>query len=98
MGKFLIVLMLAAWPGMAAAQNNMDWAYPVTPPRQQPDNVAMKTLPGSTKQYTQAQIDDPFNPPDWYPDAHPPMPEIVARGGPKPDGRACAQCHLTSGD
>ena len=26
------------------------------------------------------------------------MPEIVARGGPKPDGRACAQCHLTSGD
>jgi hemoglobin-like flavoprotein len=25
------------------------------------------------------QIDDSFNPPDWYPDEHPPMPEIVAR-------------------
>jgi cytochrome c553 len=26
------------------------------------------------------------------------MPPIVANGGPKPAGRACAQCHLTSGD
>jgi cytochrome c553 len=26
------------------------------------------------------------------------MPEIVAHGGPKPAGRACAQCHLPSGD
>ena len=28
------------------------------------DSVTLKSLPGSTKQYTQAQIDDPFNPPD----------------------------------
>ena len=28
----------------------------------------MKSVPGSTKQYTQAQIDDPFNPPDWFPE------------------------------
>jgi len=26
------------------------------------------------------------------------MPNVVAHGGPKPAGRACAQCHLTSGD
>ena len=26
------------------------------------------------------------------------MPQIVAHGGPKPAGRACAQCHLPSGD
>ena len=26
------------------------------------------------------------------------MPEVVARGGPRPAARACAQCHLTSGD
>ena len=55
-------------------------------------------MPGSSKQYTQAQIDDPFNPPDWFPNEHPPMPAIVAHGGPKPAGRACAQCHLPSGD
>ena len=58
----------------------------------------MKPVPGSTKQYTQAQIDDPFNPPDWFPDEHPPMPQIVAHGGAKPAGRACAQCHLPTGD
>jgi cytochrome c553 len=26
------------------------------------------------------------------------MPQVVAHGGPKPAGRACAQCHLPSGD
>ena len=58
----------------------------------------MKSVPGSSKQYTQAQVDDPFNPPDWFPDEHPAMPQIVAHGGTKPAGRACAQCHLPSGD
>ena len=38
------------------------------------------------------------NPPDWYPEEHPPMPQIVAHGGQRPAGRACAQCHLPSGD
>jgi hypothetical protein len=33
-------------------------AYPVTPPPESKDNVIMKSVPGSTKQYTQAQIDD----------------------------------------
>ncbi len=58
----------------------------------------MMSVPGSSKQYTQKQVDDPFNPPDWFPDEHPPMPRIVAHGGTKPAGRACAQCHLPSGD
>jgi cytochrome c553 len=82
----------------ALAADNPDWAYPVTPPPGQLDNVKLLTVPGSSKQDTQAQVDDPFNPPDWFPDEHPPMPEVVAHGGPKPAGRACAQCHLTSGD
>jgi cytochrome c553 len=96
MRSFLCVLMLASLAPAALAADNPDWAYPVTPPPL--DSVTLKSLPGSTKQYTQAQIDDPFNPPDWYPNDHPPMPPIVANGGPKPAGRACAQCHLTSGD
>ena len=84
--------------GAAIAADEPDWAYPRTPPPERPDAVVLKQVPGSTRQYTQAQIDDPFNPPDWFPDEHPPMPEIVARGGPRPAGRACAQCHLTTGD
>src|SRR5207244_3424427 len=37
-----------------------------------------------------------FNPPDWFPDEHPPMPEIVAIG--RKPARACALCHLPTGD
>jgi cytochrome c553 len=84
-------------PALALAQDKMDWAYPVTPPPKPLDSKILKSVPGSSKQHTQAQIDDPFNPPDWFPDKHPPMPEIVAHGGPKPAGRACAQCHLPTG-
>jgi cytochrome c553 len=97
MKRLFAALIVLSIPALALAQDKMDWAYPVTPPPKQLDNTVMKSVPGSTKKYTQAQIDDPFNPPDWFPDEHPPMPEIVAHGGPKPAGRACAQCHLPTG-
>src|SRR5262249_39381390 len=42
------------------------------------------------------QINDRFNPPDWYPDEHPAMPPIVAQGS-KPTIAACALCHLPTG-
>ncbi len=97
--KLMLGLTLTAALSVAAiAADNPDWAYPVTPPPQPQDNTVMKSVPGSTVQYTQAQIDDPFNPPDWFPNEHPAMPQVVAHGGPKPAGRACALCHLPSGD
>jgi cytochrome c553 len=92
------VLAVVLWSGVALAQDNSDWAYPITPKPEPLDSVQQKQVPGSTKKYTHAQVDDPFNPPDWFPDQHPPMPQIVAHGGTKPAGRACAQCHLPSGD
>ena len=98
MKRLFAALIVLSLPALASAQDKMDWAYPVTPPPKQLDNTVMKSVPGSTKKYTQAQIDDPFNPPDWFPDEHPPMPEIVAHGGQKPAGRACAQCHLPTGN
>jgi len=94
----LSLTLVAALATAALAADNPDWAYPVNPKPEPLDNTIAKTAAGSSKQYTQAQIDDPFNPPDWFPDDHPPMPEIVAHGGPRPAGRACALCHLTSGD
>ena len=97
MRRLIAVTLLAIFPVVAAAAEDIDWAYPVTPRPEQPDNTILKRLPGSTKAYTQAQIDDPFNPPDWFPDEHAPMPAIVAQGS-KPTVRACAQCHLPSGD
>src|SRR5580698_5458492 len=97
--KVLLGLTLAAaLSAVAFAADQSDWAYPVTPPPGPLDNTVEKSVPGSSQQYTQAQIDDPFNPPDWFPSEHPTMPQVVAHGGPKPAGRACAQCHLPSGD
>jgi cytochrome c553 len=80
----------------APAQNLPQWAYPVAPTPKAPDATKPIKLPGSTKEYTQAQIDNRFSPPDWYPEDHPPLPDVVAHGRP-PNGLACALCHLTSG-
>jgi cytochrome c553 len=88
---------LVLLPVLALAAEELDWAYPVTPKPEPLDNLVLKQVPDSTRAYTQAQIDDPFNPPDWFPDEHPPMPQIVAQGD-RPAVRACAQCHLPSGD
>jgi cytochrome c553 len=82
---------------LAAAADDLSWAYPVVPRAEPPDYLTLKQVPDSTRAYTQAQIDDPFNPPDWFPDEHPLMPPVVAQGQ-KPAVRACAQCHLPSGD
>jgi cytochrome c553 len=60
------------------------------------DESAAVRVAGSTKTYTRAQVDDLFNPPDWFPDEHPTMPNVVAHGSGK-DVRACDSCHLTTG-
>jgi cytochrome c553 len=74
------------------------WAYPVNPTQRPPEDATKPIqLPGSAKTYTQAQIDDGFNPPDWYPQDHPPMPDVVAHGRKETNARACALCHLTNG-
>ena len=91
----IVLVGLSTLPAIAA--DDLSWAYPLTPRADQPDNLILKQVPGSTKAYTQVQIDDPFNPPDWFPDEHPPMPPIVAQGQ-KPAVRACAQCHLPTGN
>lgn len=60
-----------------------------------PDNQ-LKHLPGSTLAFTEAQINDPFGPADWYPGDHPEMPAIVAHGR-KPEIWACSLCHYPNG-
>jgi len=97
MRHLISVAALALVPVLATAADGLDWAYPVTPRPEPHDTLVLKQVPGSERAYTQAQIDDAFNPPDWFPDEHPTMPPIVARGE-KPAVRACALCHLPSGD
>jgi len=91
-----LVAVLAA--GMAQDQKgaSLTWAYPVpdkTPPPGAGEK-GHKTLPGSTKSYTQAQIDDQFAPPDWYPEEHAALPPVVQHGV---QAQACGSCHLMSG-
>jgi cytochrome c553 len=79
----------------------LPWAYPLNPPAQAgaPPAAADTSehhLPGSSKAFTQKQSTDRFNPPDWYPEDHPAMPEIVAHGRP-PGVFACGYCHLPNG-
>jgi cytochrome c553 len=53
-------------------------------------------VPDSKATFTRAQLTDLFGAPDWFPDAHRPMPEVVAHGR-RPDIYACAHCHLPDG-
>jgi cytochrome c553 len=55
-----------------------------------------QTLPGATTSFTRGQVGDAFNPADWFPEDHPPMPDVVAHGH-APEARACAFCHLPNG-
>jgi cytochrome c553 len=83
-----------------------DWLFPIdlealraaaktpTPPKL--DDVEKLTIPDSKESFTLARINDKFNPPDWRPASHTPMPEVVAHGR-KPNVWACAYCHTPSG-
>lgn len=72
------------------------WAFPLKVERPfAPEGPEPKTLAGSQRKYTQQQIDDLLNPPDWFPDQRPDPPVIVLRG--HGDALACGACHLMSG-
>jgi len=99
-GAAILAAMAGASPARAAdALAVPAWLFPNDPPGSVPATTepdTLKTLPGSAKSYTSVQAHDLFNPPDWRPDLHPPMPEAVAHGR-EPDMMACAACHLPNG-
>jgi cytochrome c553 len=94
---FVLVLFMAA-PIAAQSQQagpDLSWAFP-EPDKDQPAREEGPVhVPGSTKTYTPAQIDDFLNAPDWFPDEHGPLPSVILQGS----GAvfACGSCHLLSG-
>jgi cytochrome c553 len=84
-----------------------EWLFPIdddakaaakNPPKEPPkfDDVELLEIPDSSQKFTLARINDKFNPPDWQPDKHGPMPDVVAKGR-KPKVIACAFCHTPTG-
>jgi cytochrome c553 len=79
------------------------WAYPVVPqgtppaPPPPPDDGSAKRLPGTNVTLTLKQTRDFGNVPDWHPDDHPPMPDIVAHGRPPEVRFGCGYCHYPNG-
>src|SRR5262245_59671741 len=87
------------------------WAFPVAPaaPRgaggaaaggrgaaAAPADTGPKSVPGTSVTFTQAQVRDSYNVPDWHPDGHPAMPEVVSHGR-RTSVNACGYCHLPNG-
>ena len=88
-------------PPPAASSTPLPWAYALNPPAvpgatPPANDGSLKHVPGSSVGLTLPQTRDLFNPPDWYPDDHPAMPDVVAHGR-RPDVRACGYCHLPNG-
>jgi cytochrome c553 len=56
------------------------------------------SIPGSTLTFTRAQIGggNGVGPADWFPQDHPTMPDVVAKGR-GTDVRACSLCHYPNG-
>jgi cytochrome c553 len=108
----LTALGIAAAGALAAGDAEEPlWAYgftslPSTRPSQTqpagspPDNKTLLHVDGSKLSFTRAQIRDYYGPADWFPEDHPPMPDIVAHGRKTavPPVMACGMCHLPNGN
>jgi cytochrome c553 len=94
----------AALAAVAWAAELPTWAYPVNPPgggaaqaaRAAAQDKTLYEVPGSAVKLTRAQIGGRPVVPDWHPNDHPPMPDIVAKGRGN-EVRACGFCHQPSG-
>jgi cytochrome c553 len=86
---------------IAYAAELPNWAYPLNPPAPAgaapaQDDGSPHHVPGSTVALTRTQIAGRDGVPDWHPDEHPAMPDVVNKGR-MPDVRACGYCHLPNG-
>jgi cytochrome c553 len=77
------------------------WAFAINPSKEpaataEPSDTTPRHVPDSEAAFTLAQVRDFFNPPDWHPKEHPPMPKIVSHGR-APAVFACGYCHLPNG-
>ncbi len=84
--------------GAAAPANDPppDWAFVIRRDAHDPPPPGLVTVPGSKLRVTQAEADDRFNVPDWFPEDHAKPPAVVLHGH-APALVACSYCHLPTG-
>ncbi len=88
----------AVWAVAADGNGPPPWAYPVATATQRvPDDGTPKHVPNSSQSFTISEIRRPYDVPDWHPEEHPPLPEVVAHGH-NPGVRPCGYCHLPNGE
>ena len=105
-GGFASILAVAA---LNATAQHPSWAYGFVeppPPAGAPaagaaaapaPDTTPRSVPGSQRTYTRAELGNGFAPSDWFPSDHPPLPEIVAHGRRDAQINACGLCHYPSG-
>ena len=90
-----------SWRCIVATRSRRDappWAFVVNPPdfQRSKDDGSQRHVPDSTLELTLTQVRDRYYAPDWHPEDHPLMPEVVAHGR-KPDIWARGFCHRADG-
>jgi cytochrome c553 len=84
-------------PASAPPSSFPAWAYPWVPDfKIAPADDVPQHVPDSAASFTVKQERDLFFVPDWHPEDHPAMPDVVAHGR-MPDVRACGSCHRAAG-
>ncbi len=80
-------------------KGDLAWAYPASETTiwAPPTGSGPFTAPGSRLSVSKAQLSDDQNPVDWFPDAHPAPPAIVAHS-PGNGLTPCAECHGYQGE
>lgn len=94
----LLPLAAAAQAPLSIPNGLPSWAFNIPDKVQPPRTEATGPIrvPGSTREFDAAKVGNNANPPDWFPDEHPPAPRIV-QGEAGAKLAACGSCHLMSG-
>ncbi len=94
----LLFALILATSNPSGAVELPAWAYPIKPDdyKAKPDDGKPHSVPGSNVKLTLAQTRNYFSAPDWHPNDHGPMPDVVGKGR-APDVYACGFCHRATG-
>jgi cytochrome c553 len=91
--------LLVALGSSATAQERGEWAFPgvgAATSTSEPLAADEVRLPGSRVIFHRAQFNSMSQAIDWFPDAHPPAPEVVLHAS-ADGGYPCGYCHLPDG-